>query len=268
MHIDWVTTGAQIVNFAVLLWLLRQFLYRPILKAVDRREAEISKRLNDAAAQVEDTKKQGDIVQQERLNLENDRQSILDAARLEANQLREVLRQEVNLEIETDHLNMKKGLEVERHAFASQIAGVAAHRISAMAEKVLSDLADTPLERQIVSTFLDELAGLSKAKQRGLTSRIEKDGAIIFSSRALSRADKQRLQRALAKLSDASFEIKFQTDASLHAGLRLQIGGRILEWSVDKYLNDFETNLIAALNYDGAKPGTDNSGLVREDNDQ
>jgi F-type H+-transporting ATPase subunit b len=268
MQIDWVTTGAQIANFVVLLWLLQRFLYRPILKAVDRREAEISKRLDVAAAAVEDAKKQSDILQQERTNLANERQSILNAAREEADQLRETLREEVNLEIEADHLNMKKGLEAERRAFAKEIAGVAVHRVSVLAEKVLGDLADTSLERQIVSTFLEELAGLSKVKQRRLIDRIEKDGAIISSSRALTRADKQRLQRALAKLSDTQFETKFQTDASLQAGLRLQIGGHIQEWSVDKYLRDFEANMNAALNYDGAKSGVNNSATGKQDHGQ
>lgn len=268
MHIDWVTTGAQIVNFVVLLWLLKRFLYRPILKAVDRRETEINNRLNEASAQVEITKKQSDIVQQERLKLAKERESILEATQVEADHLRTTLRKDINLEIEADHLSMKKGLETERRAFAKEMAGVASHRISLLAEKILGDLADTPLERQIVSTFLDELAGLSKAKQRGLASGIDKEGAIIFSSRALSRPDKQRLQRALAKLSDTPFDIKFETDASLQAGLRLQIGGRIQEWSVNKYLGDFEANMIAALNCDGPRPDVDNSAPVRQDHGQ
>lgn len=268
MHIDWVTTGAQILNFVVLLWLLKRFLYRPILKAVERREIEIKNRLDEASAQVENTKQQSDALQQERIKLANERESILEAARVEADHLKETLSKDINLEIEADRLNMKKGLEAERRGFAKEMAGVASHRISALAEKVLGELADVPLERQIVSAFLDELAGESKAKQKGLTRRIEKDGAIIFSSRALTRGDKQRLQRALAKLTDTPFKIKFETDASLQAGLRLQIGGRIQEWSINKYLGDFEANMMAALNNDGAKNTADNSTPIRQDHGQ
>ena len=43
MTIDWITVAAQIANFLVLVWLLRRFLYRPILDGIDAREAEIAK---------------------------------------------------------------------------------------------------------------------------------------------------------------------------------------------------------------------------------
>ena len=35
MSIDWITVAAQIVNFLVLVWLLKRFLYRPILNGID-----------------------------------------------------------------------------------------------------------------------------------------------------------------------------------------------------------------------------------------
>ena len=50
MSIDWVTVLAQIANFLVLLWLLKRFLYRPILNGIDAREAAIAQRISDADA--------------------------------------------------------------------------------------------------------------------------------------------------------------------------------------------------------------------------
>ena len=38
MLIDWFTVGAQALNFLILVWLLRRFLYKPILNAIDARE--------------------------------------------------------------------------------------------------------------------------------------------------------------------------------------------------------------------------------------
>ena len=39
MLIDWFTVGAQALNFVVLVWLMKHFLYKPILHAIDTREA-------------------------------------------------------------------------------------------------------------------------------------------------------------------------------------------------------------------------------------
>jgi len=50
MLIDWFTVVAQVVNFLILVWLLKRFLYRPILNAIDAREKRIATKLADAAA--------------------------------------------------------------------------------------------------------------------------------------------------------------------------------------------------------------------------
>ena len=59
MSIDWVTVLAQIANFLVLLWLLKRFLYRPILDGIDAREAEIAKRMA-AAEQAQQAAKEAE----------------------------------------------------------------------------------------------------------------------------------------------------------------------------------------------------------------
>ena len=48
MQIDWFTVGAQTINFLLLVWLLKRYLYGPILKAIDARERQVAKVLSDA----------------------------------------------------------------------------------------------------------------------------------------------------------------------------------------------------------------------------
>ena len=45
MLIDWFTVAAQAVNFLILVWLLKRFLYKPVLAAVDEREKRITAQL-------------------------------------------------------------------------------------------------------------------------------------------------------------------------------------------------------------------------------
>ena len=42
MSIDWFTFTAQIINFLVLVWLLSHFLYKPIVNAMNDRQARIA----------------------------------------------------------------------------------------------------------------------------------------------------------------------------------------------------------------------------------
>ena len=51
MHINWFTVIAQLVNFALLVWLMKRFLYAPVLAAIDAREKKITAQLTAAKTQ-------------------------------------------------------------------------------------------------------------------------------------------------------------------------------------------------------------------------
>ncbi len=60
MLIDWFTVIAQVANFLILVWLLKRFLYHPILNAIDAREKRIAKQLSDADAKMTEAQKERD----------------------------------------------------------------------------------------------------------------------------------------------------------------------------------------------------------------
>ena len=51
MQIDWFTFSAQIINFLVLVWLLKKFLYKPVLAAMEKRKAALVARHQEAEEQ-------------------------------------------------------------------------------------------------------------------------------------------------------------------------------------------------------------------------
>ena len=63
MLIDWFTVGAQALNFIILVWLLKRFLYKPILNAIDAREKLIAAKLADADAKEAGAQKERDEFQ-------------------------------------------------------------------------------------------------------------------------------------------------------------------------------------------------------------
>ena len=62
MLIDWFTVGAQVLNFLILVWLLKRFLYKPILDAIDAREERIAAELADADAKKAEAQKERDAL--------------------------------------------------------------------------------------------------------------------------------------------------------------------------------------------------------------
>src|SRR5580704_9507873 len=103
MPIDWFTVVAQAINFLILVCLLKRFLYKPILHAIDEREKGIAAQLAEAEAKKaeaqkerEDFQHRNEIFDQEHAALlkkatdeaKTERQRLLDEARKDAEALR------------------------------------------------------------------------------------------------------------------------------------------------------------------------------------
>ena len=69
MLIDWFTVAAQAVNFLILVWLLKRFLYKPILGAMDAREQRIASRLRQAETEKAEARKDGEKLRAARKSL-------------------------------------------------------------------------------------------------------------------------------------------------------------------------------------------------------
>jgi hypothetical protein len=84
MLIDWFTVGAQVVNFLILVWLLKRFLYKPILHAIDERERRIAKELADADTRKTEAEKERDKFQKRNDEFDEQREELLSKAKGEA----------------------------------------------------------------------------------------------------------------------------------------------------------------------------------------
>ena len=84
MLIDWFTVGAQALNFIILVWLLKRFLYKPILNAVDAREKRIAAELADADAKKAEAQKERDEFQHKNEEFDQQRAALLSKATDEA----------------------------------------------------------------------------------------------------------------------------------------------------------------------------------------
>ena len=84
MLIDWFTVGAQVVNFLILVWLLKHFLYWPILDAIDAREKRIAKELADAGAKMAEAQKERDEFQRKNEEFDQQRTALLNKTTEEA----------------------------------------------------------------------------------------------------------------------------------------------------------------------------------------
>ena len=84
MLIDWFTVGAQALNFFILVWLMKRFLYKPILHAIDAREKRIATELANADAKKAEAQKERDEFQHKNDEFDQQRAALLSKAKDEA----------------------------------------------------------------------------------------------------------------------------------------------------------------------------------------
>src|SRR5471032_2465585 len=98
MLIDWFTVAAQALNFLLLVWLLKRFLYRPVLAAIDEREKRIAAQLQDAEKKKAEALKEQTDFQHKNEEFDKQRSALLlettNAAKTEREKLLGAARQD------------------------------------------------------------------------------------------------------------------------------------------------------------------------------
>ncbi|TXT33325.1 MAG: F-type H+-transporting ATPase subunit b [Comamonadaceae bacterium] len=163
MLIDWFTVGAQALNFLILVWLMKRFLYQPVLDAIDAREQRIAQALADAAQKQAQAQQERDAFQQKNADFDQQRDTqhsqLMDEISLERQRLLDEARQAAN----TLQLKRQEALLSELQTLQHDIARHSREEVLAMANKVLTDLADTTLEARMVEVFTQRLRELDDA---------------------------------------------------------------------------------------------------------
>jgi len=157
MLIDWFTVGAQALNFIILVWLLKRFLYKPILGAVDAREKRIAAELADAAARKAEAQKERDAYEHKNAEFDRQRAALLAKATQEADAERQRLLDEARKAADALAAKRREALQSDAANLNQAIRRRAEQEVFAIARKALADLASTSLEECMVDLFARRL---------------------------------------------------------------------------------------------------------------
>ncbi|MCB2187574.1 MAG: F0F1 ATP synthase subunit delta [Deltaproteobacteria bacterium] len=247
MLIDWFTVVAQVINFLVLLALLKWLLYGRVIKAMDQREADIAQRLAKADQEKENATLERQKLVAEREDLAQSREREMATAQEEARAQKEKLLREARGEVEQDSRAWREELRRQREELARHLAQAAAEQALAVSRQTLAGLTGQGDLAGAVERFLDELANLDQNQVRELAEAAGQGGVTITSARDLSEDDEQRLRRAVEELAAGPYDVAFKTDPELLLGLTLTAPGVRLAWSAAEYLEDLREVVREAL---------------------
>lgn len=245
MLIDWFTVGAQVLNFLILVWLLKHFLYQPILDAIDAREDRIAKELADAQAKKADATKERSEFEQKNAAFDKARAELLAQATAAANTERQRLLDAARKDATNLAAKRQKTLQQEAQSLHQEISQRTQTEVFAIARRALSDLAGAKLEERMVAVFVERLQALSSDEKQALTAtlRAAPKPIGVRTTFDLAQPEQASVEAAIQLLLGKDTSVRFETAPDLISGIVLLSDSQELAWSIDGYLADLERSI-------------------------
>jgi F-type H+-transporting ATPase subunit b len=249
MLIDWFTVGAQTLNFLVLVWLLRHFLYKPVRDAIDARAKGIAATLADADAKTKEAQKQRDDFEGKNKAFDEQRAGLLGKATDEAKSERDRLIGDAQKEADGLRASQAAALKADLATLGKQITRTASDEVFAVARKTLADLATASLEERVGAAFtqrLGQMSGDTKLKL-GDALRSSKDPAVVKSAFDMPADQRATIQNALNETFSANVRVRFESAPDQICGIELTAEGQKVGWSIAEYLTALDRKVGALL---------------------
>lgn len=239
MPIDWFTVAAQVLNFLILVWLLKRFLYRPILNAIAERERRTRETVESAERERACAEREHADWQARNAAFEQEKQKLLTAAQHSAEEERVRLTEAARAESQNLRAKWHESLVSEQAVFRKAFTRRAQQEVIEIARQALRDLGGAELEERIAHVFIARLQSLDGDERKRLAALVESshDGVIVRSAASLQSATRQQIEAAVRKTLGAALQIRFETRDALAVGIELSLNGYKIGWTLDDYLD-------------------------------
>lgn len=236
------TIIAQILNFGVLIFLLNKFLYKPVLKAMDKRRKDIKEKIEETEKKLQESEK----LKQDYLNKLNEVER--ENAILRKQALDDVKKfKELELEKAKEDILIKKDkfndyLNLEQKNLIENFNENLTDMFVEYSNNILKVIANSTLQDEIVNNFIKKINSLTKDKIDNINNS-KLDTIYIFCNDILTENQKNILKNSLLEKGFVFKNIEYSVDESLILGIELKAKSYVLSWNVKELTADFIANI-------------------------
>ena len=241
MELSWSTFVLEVINFLVLVWILKRFLYKPILDVIRRRRAGIEKTLADAEALHADAEKSREQYEGRLADWNQERRQAREALIRELEAERKVKMTELQSSLEQER-ETARAAEARRQADAMRkIEETALMQGARFATSLLEQASGPDTEARLVEMVTAELTQLPAERIAALRNSYGKtlEAIVVVSAFELPDDQRQRLKQALATVTSPNIPLRFEQNSELVAGVRIIIGPWVLGVNLQDELKGF-----------------------------
>ncbi len=249
MLIDWFTVTAQVINFLVLIYLLKRFLYGPIIRAMDEREKKIAISLERAEKKKDEAGREAENYRKKNREFDKRSKEMLSQINEEVKALRNDLTNKARNQVDADKIRWYRAVWKEKEALLHDLRRHTGKQTCTIARRVLKDIADVDMENQIIHVFIKKLRGLNKDEIEALKESIHQSPQKISVRSAFKITEKMagEIKKVLQNQVADHVDVQFKISQDIICGIELKFSGRRISWNVADYLETLEENLLATL---------------------
>lgn len=239
MNFDLTTYCLEIINFLVLIWLVRHFFYKPVFNVITRRKESIDKQLNEAESKLKEAK---ELQVEYEMRLETwgrEKDQLRSEFSLEMQNQRESQLQGITEEAERKRKHSIELFERQKRDESRKLERAALELASQFVERLFAQLASPQLEKSIREIFIHDLDTKTLSAEE-LFNLNQKESVEILTVFPLSSDERHHLETSLERLLNShrcTFE--FKQDPQLIAGIKVVLGGTVLQCNLRDALTFF-----------------------------
>jgi F-type H+-transporting ATPase subunit b len=220
MQFDWWTFAFQLINIAVLLWLLGRFLFRPVARIIAERKAETGRVLSEAEDAKQAARDAEEAAKAEHDRVAAERVELLEKARAEADaQKKDLLakaKKEAAAIVSKAKDEAKKAMAEER----TEELGRAAKLAVAVAGRLLGGMPGNARIDGYPERLVDALAALDSNEKAAILA--DGEDLRLVAPRELTKTELTAVRKKIAPALPHDGPLPVEVDESLIAGLELK----------------------------------------------
>jgi F-type H+-transporting ATPase subunit b len=238
MLIDWFTVGAQALNFIILVALMKHFLYKPVLDAIDAREKRIADELADADRKKREALKDGDDFRRKSADFDKQRADLLTKATTDAQARSSELLAAAHQAADDVAAKRQKELVDDARRLQKALLQRTQAEVFAVTRQTLTDLANASLESSACEVFVARLRALDGDAKAHLAKALAATTVpvLVRSAFELPAAQRVAVQQAIDATFAMKVEPRYETAPELVSGIELSANGQKFAWSISEYL--------------------------------
>lgn len=246
MQINWFEIVAQIINFVILLFILQKLFYKPIVKAMEERQARIKEEVDKANIKMQEADSIISKYEQKLADFKKNEHTMLEQAKKEASTVKETLLESYQSQANEKRMAYWKEMEQEKETLSAELKRTLGTNAVKIASNILLMIDKQDIMESLFHSFIAKIVSLTPEYMQEVVSSAEED-LILISSEEMPDDKKRMLENALMKKLGGYRSLTYKVDENLMIGYELKFETFTVATNIKKYLDESEKHIMGKL---------------------